>query len=209
MTATSRAARPVARAAAATVLTAALAAGAVLTAAPAGAATDPAWRSTAAPPQQPPVPSEAQLQQSTRVFTQQSIDASVRTYTIDGVSTLETTSTQAGATTITLASDILFAPDLWDVGQPAADRIGQLVADVPEGAEVEVSGHTDVIVGAVENQQLSQNRADAVAAVVAAARPDLVLRATGYADTRPAVTENPEDAATLAANRRVEITYAG
>lgn len=181
----------------------------VTTAPPASAATDDSWLEASEPPVDPPSPSPEQLRGSVTTYVPDDLVRSTKTYTIDGVTTLESTSTDGGETTISLATDILFEPDRWDVPQAAVDRIAQLVADVPQGEQVEVAGHTDAIVGAVDNQLLSENRAGAVAAVVAAARPDLVLSVAGYADTRPAVTDNPQDAATLAANRRVEITFAG
>lgn len=181
----------------------------VTTAPPASAATDDSWLEASEPPVDPPSPSPEQLRGSVTTYVPDDLVRSTKTYTIDGVTTLESTSTEGGDTTISLATDILFEPDRWDVPQAAVDRIAQLVADVPQGEQVEVAGHTDAIVGAVDNQLLSENRAGAVAAVVAAARPDLVLSVAGYADTRPAVTDNPQDAATLAANRRVEITFAG
>src|SRR5699024_12595346 len=81
--------------------------------------------------------------------------------------------------------------------------------DVPDGAAVSVSGHTDSVIGAVDNQELSENRAEAVAEVIEAARDDLDLQVAGFADTQPAETEDPEDPSTFAANRRVDIVYSG
>ena len=53
------------------------------------------------------------------------------------------------------------------------------------------------------------NRAEAVAGALRSERPDLVLEVSGVGDSDPAVTEDPEDASTYAANRRVEIVYSG
>lgn len=122
---------------------------------------------------------------------------------------LEQTRTTGEQTTLILTADILFAPDSWELAPAAGDRIATLVQDVPEGAEVAVSGHTDSVVGAVDNQQLSERRAEAVAAVVADARADLDLQVDGFADSRPAQVEDPDDPSTRAANRRVEIAYTG
>jgi flagellar motor protein MotB len=74
---------------------------------------------------------------------------------------------------------------------------------------VQVHGHTDSVQGAVDNQQLSTARAEAVADVLRTGRPDLRLEVAGFAATRPAVAEKADDPATRAANRRVEIVYAG
>lgn len=154
------------------------------------------WSSSTQPPQELPP------------LTQQMLDFSIETYSLsDGVKELETTETSGGETTISLSADIMFEPDAWDVPENAATRIRDLLADVPEGAAVAVSGHTDSVIGAVDNQVLSDNRAQAVATVISAARPDLVLTVAGYANTQPAVAEDPDDPATYATNRRVEITY--
>ncbi|KAE8764117.1 OmpA family protein [Georgenia thermotolerans] len=125
------------------------------------------------------------------------------------VRSVEQVETAAGRTTITLATDILFTPDSAELPQTAAARVGELVAQVPQGAAVQVHGHTDSVQGAVDNQELSTARAEAVADVLRAGRPDLQLEVAGFAATRPAVTERADDPATRAANRRVEIVYAG
>lgn len=158
------------------------------------------------PPAQPPTPTLSQLDASVLRFTNPGV---LRFWAEGSVSTLATTEQSAGSTTITLATDILFRPDLWDVPGNAREQIVDLVAQIPSGANVSVAGHTDSVVGAVDNQELSQHRADAVAAVIAAARPDLVLDVQGYGPTRPAVAEDPANPATYAANRRVEIVYQG
>ncbi|PFG40747.1 OmpA family protein [Georgenia soli] len=122
---------------------------------------------------------------------------------------LETVENDGGETTISLATDILFTPDSADVPPNAAERIAALISDIPDGASVTVGGHTDSVRGAVDNQQLSTDRATAVADVLRRVRPDLVLEVAGFADTRPAVQEDADDPSTRAANRRVEIVYAG
>ncbi|MFH5824030.1 OmpA family protein [Georgenia sp. AZ-5] len=129
--------------------------------------------------------------------------------TADAVRTVEQVETDGGQTTITLATDILFTPDSAELPGTAAERIATLVAQIPDGATVQVHGHTDSVQRAVDNKQLSTARAEAVAATVRAERPDLVLEVAGFAATRPAVAENPDDPATYAANRRVEIVHGG
>lgn len=59
----------------------------------------------------------------------------------------------------------------------------------------------------LDNQQLSENRAQAVADALANTRTDLALDVDGFGDTQPAVTEDPDDPTTFAANRRVEIRF--
>ncbi|MFC4555395.1 OmpA family protein [Georgenia faecalis] len=142
--------------------------------------------------------------------TPQQLAASVQVWSTEGsVRTLETVATEGAETTISLATDILFASQSYELPASAAPRIGQLLADVPDGAAVQVHGHTDSLVGPIPNDELSRNRAQAVADVIAAERPDLVLEVAGFADTEPVGPENPDDPATYAANRRVEIVYGG
>ncbi|GAA1188612.1 OmpA family protein [Nesterenkonia xinjiangensis] len=113
------------------------------------------------------------------------------------------------ANLISLSTDILFRINSWELPDGAGARIAELVAEIPDGAEVQVTGHTDSVPTGedFDNQVLSENRAEAVAEVLEQERPDLELHVAGRGDTEPAVTEDEEDPATFAANRRVEITY--
>jgi len=163
-----------------------------------------------------PEPTAEQLASSVRVWDP---DGSARVWDLGGavrvwdragsVRALEKVETEGGTTTISLATDILFTPDSAEIPPNAAARIKDLLSDIPDGAAVTVGGHTDSVRGAVDNQQLSTDRATAVADVMRDARPDLVLEVAGYADTRPAVRESADDPSTRAANRRVEIAYTG
>lgn len=112
---------------------------------------------------------------------------------------------------IVLEADILFVPMKWDLPGGASDRIAGLVDQVPEGATVDVHGHTDSLPmpegSEVDNVGLSKNRAQAVADVLAAERPDLTLAVEGFGDSQPAVAEDSGDPNALAANRRVEISF--
>jgi outer membrane protein OmpA-like peptidoglycan-associated protein len=158
-------------------------------------------------PEDLPAPTAEQLAASVHVWDP---SGSVRVWDVAGsVRTLETVETGGGETTISLATDILFTPDSAELPANAADRIAELIVDVPDGSAVAVEGHTDSVQGAVDNQQLSAGRAAAVAEVLRGARPDLTLEVAGFANTRPAVAENPDDPSTRAANRRVEIVYHG
>lgn len=113
-------------------------------------------------------------------------------------------------TSVTLASDILFTVDGSDLSEPARAVVGTLVAQVPAGATVTVDGHTDSVLDDAHNQGLSERRAQAVAAAVAAARPDVVLDVHGYGESRLRVPEAGEDIADdRAQNRRVELAYTG
>ena len=117
-----------------------------------------------------------------------------------------------GRTTISLSTDLLFAENTWELPTSAPARIASLVSDIPDGATVQVTGHTDTqqpIGHDFDNQELSERRAEAVAEVLREERPDLDLDVSGRGDGEPAVEPDPDDPSTHAANRRVEIVYAG
>lgn len=112
---------------------------------------------------------------------------------------------------IVLETDILFVAMEWQLPGSAGPKIGELVEEIPDGAAVEVHGHTDsnpVPDGYdFDNQVLSENRAEAVAEVLEDERPDLELNVDGFGEDEPAVEEDKDDPSTFAANRRVEIRY--
>lgn len=112
---------------------------------------------------------------------------------------------------IVLETDILFEPNSWELPDSASAAIDELVADVPDGAVTEVTGHTDSRPVPesfdFDNQTLSERRADAVAEVLETERPDFDITVEGLGDSEPAETEDPEEPGTFAANRRVEIRY--
>ncbi|MEO2096134.1 MAG: OmpA family protein [Brachybacterium sp.] len=113
---------------------------------------------------------------------------------------------------IVLEADILFPSNAWDLSDGAAARIVELAAKIPEGATVQVGGHTDSLPVDrsqydFDNQQLSENRAQAVADALTAERPDLTLEVTGHGDAKPAAAGGGGDDAGNAADRRVELRY--
>jgi len=113
---------------------------------------------------------------------------------------------------IVLEADILFPSNAWDLSDGAAARIVELAAEIPEGATVQVGGHTDSLPVDrsqydFDNQQLSENRAQAVADALTAERPDLTLEVTGHGDAKPAAAGGGGDDAGNAADRRVELRY--
>lgn len=163
----------------------------------------------------PPLPeggvSEQQLRRSVTVF---SAADHVQAFATERLvrSLGEEVTTTGGETTISLSTDLLFAENSWELPANAPGRIAELVADVPDGAAVAVVGHTDTqqpVGQDFDNQELSERRAEAVAAALRDARPDLRLEVSGVGDTDPAVTPDPADPATHATNRRVEVTFAG
>lgn len=113
---------------------------------------------------------------------------------------------------IVLEADILFPSNAWDLSDGAAARIVELAAEIPEAATVQVGGHTDSLPVDrsqydFDNQQLSENRAQAVADALTAERPDLTLEVTGHGDAKPSAAGGGGDEASNAADRRVELRY--
>ena len=112
---------------------------------------------------------------------------------------------------IVLEADVLFQANSWELPENASQVIETLVEDVPQGAAVSIVGHTDsqtvLDMYDFDNQQLSENRAQAVPEALESQRADLDIISEGRGDTEPAVTEDPDDPGTYAANRRVEIRY--
>ncbi len=123
------------------------------------------------------------------------------------VEPIESTETDGDETVLSLDSDILFAFGSSEMPPSAAAKIAELVADVPEGAAVSVTGHTDDIGTDADNLELSKDRAATVAAAVTAARSDLVLTVEGLGESDPVESNGKPEG--REANRRVEIRYSG
>lgn len=139
------------------------------------------------------------------------IAASVDHYSTDGsVERVAPPVAAAGTTTLTIGSDVLFAFGSADLDPAATTAVRALAAQVPPGAEVSVVGHTDSRGGDAINLPLSGARAEQVAAVLRAARPDVVLSVAGAGSTQPVADEyvaGVPDPAAMARNRRVEIRW--
>ncbi|MCC2318645.1 OmpA family protein [Cellulomonas chengniuliangii] len=124
---------------------------------------------------------------------------------------LERTQEQAGTSVVTLTSDLLFDFGESELTPASAAALAELAQTITPGAAVAVDGHTDSVSGDDVNVPLSQARAQAVADVLAATRPDLVLTVTGHGSAVPVAPNTAEGAdnpAGRAQNRRVELTYA-
>lgn len=140
-------------------------------------------------------------------------DGTVTQYVVEGsVDSVDDTTTEGDETVVTLSSDILFDSSDASLSKVAKAKIADLVADVPDDAEVKVQGHTDTVDSDAFNQKLSEQRAKAVAGAARAARGDLRLDVEGFGETRLKVPESGDEAAVAEAraeNRRVEIRYGG
>ncbi|NUU18334.1 OmpA family protein [Cellulomonas humilata] len=136
------------------------------------------------------------------------IERSVSTYSLEGsVERVEPPKPTSAGVTLTIGSDVLFAYASAVVDESAQAAVAAQLDQIPAGAQVTVEGHTDSRGGDAVNLPLSAARAEAVAAVLRAHRPDLVLAVVGKASSEPAVSETDEQA--MARNRRVELSWAG
>ena len=113
-------------------------------------------------------------------------------------------------TKVRLMSDLLFEFGSAKLSATATARIKEYAADLPQNATVSVDGYTDSIGSTSSNLTLSKQRADAVADVLRAARPDLKVTAKGHGEADPVAPntrDGKDDPFGRAQNRRVEVTY--
>lgn len=107
-----------------------------------------------------------------------------------------------------VALNILFEPNSTDLTEDAKADLKQvgrfLEAEVNQGREFYVLGHTDSVGDASYNQRLSEKRAKAVAAYLESVSKlaDVKITAAGMGETEPFDPSNPESEV----NRRVEIS---
>jgi OOP family OmpA-OmpF porin len=132
---------------------------------------------------------------------------------VDGsVTGLQTTTEAAGTAVVTLTSDLLFEFAKADLTPASSAAIPSVAAGIAQGAAVAVDGYTDSLGGDGINIPLSQQRAQAVATALAAARPDLVLTVTGHGSADEVAPNTAADGGDnpvgRAQNRRVKLTYA-
>ena len=111
--------------------------------------------------------------------------------------------------TVTLASDVTFDPDSYNLTDKADSQL-QIVADQiaqhPDGGSLDIVGHTDDVADDAHNQKLSEDRAGAVKDRLGQLA-DLAkwkVSTTGKGESEPAVKDTTDEA--RAANRRVVIT---
>ena len=126
------------------------------------------------------------------------------------VESLQRQSVDGGEQVVALNTDILFEFAKADLPSSTAAALGGTVAAVPRGATLKVEGHTDSVGTDAANQELSQNRAQAVATAIGQARPDLTLQVTGFGETRPVAPNEAggkDNPAGRTLNRRVELRF--
>ncbi|MCT1607582.1 OmpA family protein [Nesterenkonia massiliensis] len=134
-----------------------------------------------------------------------------RTETLSGVTTTIEEQTQE----VSLPADVLFEfgsaelnPEATSIIESAAEKLNEEAA----GSSVTVEGHTDNVGSAELNQELSQDRAEAVLEVIEDMVDDsITLETIGYGFTRPQVPNLDADGEPIpenqARNRRVSFRY--
>ena len=128
----------------------------------------------------------------------------------DSVTGLEKTTKDAGTAVVTLTSDLLFEFGKAALTPASTAAIPDVAKGIAQGAGVAVDGYTDSLGTDAINVPLSQQRAQAVATALAAARPDLVLTVAGHGSTNevaPNQTAGMDNPMGRAQNRRVTLTY--
>lgn len=110
---------------------------------------------------------------------------------------------------VVLDANVLFAPDSAEVSADARARIEELAQEMAERGvgEATVTGHTDSVQGGVDNQALSEQRAGAVADLLAPALEGtgVTLAVAGRGAGEPVADNSTEQG--RAENRRVTVVY--
>ncbi|TQN31009.1 outer membrane protein OmpA-like peptidoglycan-associated protein [Haloactinospora alba] len=115
--------------------------------------------------------------------------------------------------TVTLAADVLFEfdeADITDEADGALEEAARVLDDSAEGTTVEIDGYTDAKGSAERNQELSEERAEAVEEELSSRTEgsDITFDVTGHGSADPVAPnevdgeDNPEG---REKNRRVEI----
>lgn len=112
------------------------------------------------------------------------------------------------ASTIELDSSVLFDSGEFALKPGAHEALNEVIAaiDHPEGARIEVAGHTDSVGPEESNQTLSQNRARAVAdfLIESGSFSDGTITTRAFGESRPVASNDTAEG--RARNRRVELT---
>jgi outer membrane protein OmpA-like peptidoglycan-associated protein len=149
-------------------------------------------------------PSQGELAESIR-----DLDPQVRSIEAAEPRSLREEREEDHGTVVSVASDVLFAFDSAELSARAEQTVRDVAADLPEDiALVEVVGHTDSAGTDAYNQDLSERRAEAVAAVlIHQLGAEIDLRTAGRGSQEPVAEESEEEPGAAARNRRVEITW--
>ena len=118
------------------------------------------------------------------------------------------------ATVLRFDSAVLFQVNEFEVLPEAAAVLAEVApALIEAGRSIEINGHTDANGSDEYNQELSQERAQAVADELRALGVNVEMTITGHGETQPVATNYNEDGTDNEAgqrqNRRVEIVIHG
>lgn len=108
---------------------------------------------------------------------------------------------------ITLAGEVLFAPNKDTLAKKADQELKRLVSEVKarDAQEITVVGHTDNVQGKAHNQKLSERRATTIGkALRKALGKDVDITTSGMGPGQPIADNKTEAGRKL--NRRVEVT---
>lgn len=148
---------------------------------------------------------------STVDLTAAAADATFQLNVTDATVETQTTISTEDTQTIRLVADLLFAFGSAELNEGATTKLPEILTDIPQGTAIEINGYTDSIGTAADNLVLSQQRAQAVANVVATSRPDLIVTVHGHGEASPVAPNTNDDGSDnpdgRAQNRRVEIVY--
>lgn len=109
-------------------------------------------------------------------------------------------------TTSTLGGEALFDTNSAELNSASEQAMAELVSKLEKFQEIsaiEVVGHTDSSGAAEYNQMLSEKRAKAVEAFLAAAYPNVQVTSRGMGEDTPVATNSTKEGRAL--NRRVEV----
>lgn len=108
---------------------------------------------------------------------------------------------------ITLAGEVLFAPNKATLAQKAEQELKRMVSEVKtrDAQEITVVGHTDNVQGQAHNQKLSERRATTIGkALRKSLGQDVEITTSGKGPDEPIADNKTEAGRKL--NRRVEVT---
>ena len=148
-----------------------------------------------------PFPSAAEVAETIR-----DLEPEVRPLEVGEPRSLQEDVEDDEGSTTTIGSDVLFEFDSAELSERATATIRDLAAGLPDGVEdVEVIGHTDSLGTDDYNLDLSQQRADAVAEVLAQELSGVEPTTEGRGSEEPVARESEDDPGAAARNRRVEV----
>jgi OmpA-OmpF porin, OOP family len=151
-----------------------------------------------------PVPSADEIAESIR-----ELDPEVRSIEVAEPRSLREEREEEDGTVVSVASDVLFAFDSAELSERAEQTVRDVIAGLRDDVgTIQVVGHTDSVGSDEYNRDLSERRAEAVAAVLTEELGTAVdVRTEGRGSQEPVVEESEEDPVAAARNRRVEITW--